>query len=438
VDGVHLDVEPYLLAEWEQDKEPLKEQYVELMKKIRGLIDSYQQPNFQLGIAIPIFYDREGDFERQVLQHVDYVGLMDYYDSAVDIIEKAAHHVKLAGELGKEMVIGVETQDLVQMAQGKRRNTFHEEGWEDMETQMDKVIGAFKNENGFGGVAIHAYESYRLLQRGRNVPTRDRPEKIYEIPSTRRTEELMMDGNLEEWRKLTPAAFDKKTNVVYGAGAWKGPQDLSYKMWSQWDEDAIYLAFELADDAVVQERAKGDMWEGDHVELWLDADLLGDYNEAMNSADDFQFGLSPGNFGKLPPEIFIWVPAVSPGSEKRAKIGAQKLEKGYTLEIRIPLALLLEGIQRRVGVEPRGAPKTTQQAAMEKANGVAEEVFQSKKLAPGFEMGIMVDASDCDSPNQPQKVLVSSSKDRTWGDPTTFGILKLNEKEAPKKAPHEK
>ncbi len=424
VDGVHLDVEPYLLAEWEQNREVLKPQYIELLRKCRQLIDASKLPGFRLGVAIPIFYSREGDFEPQILAQVDYVALMDYYDAAVDLIEKATPHIKMAADAGKQLVLGVETQDLVQMAQGKRRNTFYEEGWEDMEAQLAQVRQAFGGRPGFGGLAIHCYESYRLLQRGRNVPTRDRPPNPYRIPSVKRTEEISLDGALEEWQKLTPLVVDKKANVVYGAGAWKGPQDLSVKIWSQWDEEAVYFAFDVRDNVVVQERRRGDMWEGDHVELWLDTDLYGDYNEAMNSADDFQIGLSPGNFQDIPPEAFIWVPSVAPAAAAKIKVGARKTETGYALEVRIPASVLFETLQQRVGVEPTEATRV-HNAAMERANGLQTQVLTDHRLRPGFLMGVMVDASDCDDPRQPQKCLLSTSKDRVWGDPTTFGLLEL-------------
>ena len=70
-----------------------------------------------------------------------------------------------------------------------------------------------------------------------------------------------------------------------------------------WDAGNLYLAFDITDDVLVQEKTGGDMWEGDHVEFWLDADLLGDYTEMVNSGDDFQFGFSPGNFRNLKPEV---------------------------------------------------------------------------------------------------------------------------------------
>ncbi len=89
LDGIHLDVEPYLLGEWAEEKESLKTQYVALLKKCRQLVDSFDLEDFEMGVAIPVFFDREGDFERQILEQLDYVALMDYYDTASDVIEHA-------------------------------------------------------------------------------------------------------------------------------------------------------------------------------------------------------------------------------------------------------------------------------------------------------------------------------------------------------------
>jgi len=295
LDGVSLDVEPYLTTEWNEDREGIKAAYLELLRKCRKLVDSYDQ-DFKMGAAIPLLYQGEGDeFERAVLEPLDYVALMDYYDSAKAIISNGQYHVDMAGKMGKKVLIGVETQDLVRMNQGKRRNTFIEEGWEDMENQLVEVHQAFENNPGYGGVALHCFYSYKLMQRGRNVPKRDRPpeDEIYGLKSHSRSAPIQIDGDLSEWDRGDHFSVHKKANVVFGAGAWADPLDLSYQVNSQWDEHNLYFAFEVTDNKVVQEKRGADMWEGDHMEVWLDVLLEEDYFEAVNSFDDFQIGLSP-------------------------------------------------------------------------------------------------------------------------------------------------
>lgn len=416
IDGVSLDVEPYLTARWETaERENLKQEFVELVTALRKLTDSKsskaqderrvegQSRPFQLGLAVPLFYEREPQFEEALVKQLDTVALMDYYDTGRDIVERARFHVELANRLGKKIVVGVETQDLVQMGQGKRRNTFHEEGWEEMERELAQVVEAFKSDPSFAGVAIHAYDSYRLLPKGRNVPTRERSGKIPMLTASRATRPITIDGNLDDWSGAAWTWLHQKQQVVYGQGAWAGPHDESCKLAFQWEPDALLAAVDVTDNVVVQQSKGTDMWEGDHVELWLDVDLYGDYNEAVNSSDDLQLGLSPGNFKEIKPEVTIWVPSVDPKSLAQVQIAAVKKEYGYTLEVRIPTSFLFQTLGKQQ----------------------VSKILSSGQLQKGFRLGVMLDCSDTDEPQRPQKSMLSTSPERQWGDPTTFNILEL-------------
>lgn len=452
MDGVHMDIEPYLTSEWETgDRERLKSEFLELLKQCRELIDSKAGARinpgtgegrpwavgptadkpFVMGLAIPLFYNREPEMEERILSLVDYAALMDYYDSARDIIEQGRIHLELAGRAGVQMVIGVETQDLIEMNQGKRRNTFVEEGWEEMERELAKVAEAFAGRPGFDGLAIHCYHSYRLLQRGRNVPTRERSNKIPPITAPRAAVRTAVDGSLSEWADAEWMVMDRKDQVVYGAGAWDWGQDLSFRAAVRWEPGALLIALDVTDDAHMQEKRGADMWEGDHVELWVDADLEGDYFEATNSDDDFQIGLSPGNFKDRPPEVHVWVPSVDPASVQQVTLAARpkpfdeqrKRGSGYTMEIRLPTSFLFQNVVNRAGVEPGPKPGATRVPAEQLA--LQQGVLSSGEIKPGFRMGLMIDGSDCDAAHQPQKCMLSSSSERQWGDPTTFNVLEL-------------
>ena len=43
-------------------------------------------------------------------------------------------------------------------------------------------------------------------------------------------------------------------------------------------------------------------------------------------------------------------------------------------------------------------------------------------------LGFSIDGSDCDDPNASQKMLITTSLERIWGDPTTFNVIKLIKK----------
>ncbi|MCM8782416.1 MAG: hypothetical protein NC828_05135, partial [Candidatus Omnitrophica bacterium] len=419
IDGVSLDVEPYLTAEWERDRERIKKDYLDLLRKCRELIDSYNQ-EFRLGVAIPFFYDKEdeGRFERAILDYVDYLALMDYYDTAKEIIDHARFHIDLAKEAHRLVSIGVETQDLVEMRQGKRRNTFIEEGWEEMERQLERVRQEFNSEPSFEGFAIHCCYSYKLMTRGRNVPTKERKDN-YIIKSKERTNAIKIDGKLDEWDTSSPYEIAEKKYVVYGGGAWGGLQDTSYKFYTAWDKNAFYVAIDINDDKFVQEKTGSDMWEGDHAEVWFDVDYYGDMTEALNSDDDFQIGLSPGNFSDLREEVHIWTPVLPEELKYKEliEIASFKTQNGYIIEARIPKEVLFyKGEEVRVGVEPK--LKESQQIFKLPSQTILS-------LHKGFKMGIMIDVGDTDDPANPTKLLMSTSVDRVWGDPTTFGVVEL-------------
>jgi hypothetical protein len=214
---------------------------------------------------------------------------------------------------------------------------------------------------------------------------------------------------------MASGTLNSRPQAVFGREQWGGPPDVSMEVFTAWDEAALYVLFRVTDDVVWQERQGDDLWAGDHIEMWLDVDLEGDYTEAVNSQDDIQFGFSPGNFGALPPEVHVWTPAIERTELAAVQVAARKTDAGYTLEVAIPWGDLLRWGTR---------PEWTGQAA-----GWGPYLLAPVRppLVPkaGFAMGISVELSDTDDPAAPQKCMLSLSLDRAWGDPTTFGVLEL-------------
>ena len=71
---------------------------------------------------------------------------------------------------------------------------------------------------------------------------------------------------------------------------------------------------------------------------------------------------------------------------------------------------------RRAGIQPAGPEGLVGRPLSEN---------QTPKFKKDARLGISIDPSDCDDTAAPQKVLMSSSTNRAWGDPTTFGMLEL-------------
>lgn len=420
-DGISLDVEPYLTSEWQSDRDSIKKQYIELLKKCSALIESYDDEHFHWGAAVPVGYREEearDGFVTKILEQVDYLALMNYYDKTSKMISGAKEFIEWCANHGARIWLGVETQDLISMKQGNAGNTFWDDGWVRMEQVLAAVHEHYKDAPGYGGIAMHCYYSYRITPRDRVVPLTERPypddSDAYEMVSLPAPDKMKINGDLEEWRLDKPFTVRGGNHVVYGKGNWEGDEDLSATAYSMYDEEHLYFAFDITDNAVFQDATGEAMWKGDHIELWIDADLLGDYYEAVTSDDDFQFGLSPGNFDDVRPEVFVFTPTMGEDYHDEVKIGAQKSDKGYRIEIAIPKAFMLKDINARIAAAGGTDDKSKAQLI---------------EIGPGKRVGLCIDPSDCDSDAQPQKCLMSSSVNRAWGNPTTFGFLRLAEED---------
>jgi hypothetical protein len=128
------------------------------------------------------------------------------------------------------------------------------------------------------------------------------------------------------------------------------------------------------------------------VELQLDTDLLGDFDDNL-SPDDFQIALSPGNFANLPPSAVI----IRGGNSAQGpsihniRLVAVQTTTGYEMEVAIPWQDL------------------------------------DAITSPNLEIGMALSAIDNDIRGTAiQEVMMSNAPNRTWTDPTSWGTLTLD------------
>jgi uncharacterized protein (TIGR01370 family) len=207
------------------------------------------------------------------------------------------------------------------------------------------------------------------------------------------------DADLSEWQTLTPtASIDQAANVGFVEKpelAWTGPGDLSAQAWLRWDDENLYLAMDVTDDALVQRLWGEGIWKGDHVELWLDTQLQADFDEDVAGDDDFQLGFSPGSAdGTVAPGIAIWQPALLRADyEAKIQYASQLNNHGYQFEAAIPWELL-----------------------------------NADRPRAGLAYGITIEPSDTDTPKRAaQELMMSTSPESPshWGNPTLRNNLIL-------------
>ncbi len=201
---------------------------------------------------------------------------------------------------------------------------------------------------------------------------------------------LNIDGDLSDWAGASPGPF-QAPYVTYRKRQWGGPDDLSAQFNFAWDTDNFYIAAIVTDNLHVQfAKTRGyDLYKGDDLEIWFDTDLAGDFASREGNGDDFQLGLSPGDFAGLGPEAVFWNPDRSADRNKLVRVAAMPRSNGYVLEAAVPWAAL-------GGFRPQ----------------------------PGQAIGFVASAGDNDQASAPvQELMVSTAPTLQYKQPFTFGNL---------------
>ncbi|MCX5715585.1 MAG: hypothetical protein NTV07_01745 [Candidatus Omnitrophica bacterium] len=172
-DGIENDTEVYLLGKpWEQNKEQILKEYLDLNRKIMDLI-KIEESEIAYGCDIPFWYDDDPSMtvnwngqskppSLHILDTVNTVNIMDYRNFAEGpngSIALAKNEIEYAAAVGKKVFIGQETTENLY----PEYITFAGMSESNMELQLGKLVEAYADLPSFGGIAIHHYGSYRKL-----------------------------------------------------------------------------------------------------------------------------------------------------------------------------------------------------------------------------------------------------------------------------------
>ncbi len=198
-----------------------------------------------------------------------------------------------------------------------------------------------------------------------------------------------IDAQGNDWPAVLPNSID---HLVFQAANFNGPFDQSGHFAMGWDSHSLYFYVVVVDDTHVQTQHGELLFQGDSLELQLDADLGGDFDATKIDADDFQLGLSPGE-NRAAPEAFLWNPAarkgVPAGITMASRAGSDA--GGFVFETAIPWAFF--------GVTPTA----------------------------GRHFGIALNSSDDDALGTAiQQSLTSSVATRKLLDPTSWGTVQID------------
>ena len=203
---------------------------------------------------------------------------------------------------------------------------------------------------------------------------------------------IKVDGNLDDWTGQPTFTLNDASQLAYklSMNSWAGPKDLSGQVWAGWTPDGLYFAIKVVDDIHVQQSADENLWHGDYVEWQFDTQLQQDWDKKSMSNDDYQIGVSAGDFASVNPAAYAWFNGSNAPGPIKIQQAQLQTPDGYILEVFYP-----------------------------------KEVFKGLTLADKSVFGMNVSLSDADDPNIGQKAMLSTSSTRTYADPTTFGEITL-------------
>ncbi|QKS69810.1 amidase [Paenalkalicoccus suaedae] len=163
--GVHLDVEPYIHPHWVSKQREIITNYQKLLLDAKALAKQIDLP---LEADIPFWFDEinyrttygRGNLAEWVIANTDGATIMAYRDTAALIYAFSKQELDYATKYGKKLSIGVET---MWSAEGNQVS-FSEEGEAYMHGELQKVREQAVTSPGFGGFAIHHFDSWRNMK----------------------------------------------------------------------------------------------------------------------------------------------------------------------------------------------------------------------------------------------------------------------------------
>ena len=157
---------------------------------------------------------------------------------------------------------------------------------------------------------------------------------------------ITVDGKLDDWNDVpNTVVLNKKEQVTYNRSkAWTGPADLSGTIRLAW-RTGFYIAAEVTDDVVGQPYAGRGIYNGDHINLWVDFQPALEPDRILFGEGQYHIAISPGNFGgkvggdkPIRPEIVVYLPEGVPAGG--GEVVARRTASGYVIEAFVPFSHL--------------------------------------------------------------------------------------------------
>ena len=204
-------------------------------------------------------------------------------------------------------------------------------------------------------------------------------------------ENYTLSTNQSAWDAI-PATL--ATHIVNQQDTWDQSFDVSAAFKFAYDADNLYGYVTVEDDTFVQHLRVQEAYMGDSIEL--EVDTLGD-RAGSAQQDDYQYLISPGDFGDLAAGAFRFRgngSVVADDWGTQARVVSEQTAGGYVVAFQIPWF----------------------------------DLRMARNPAAGMVLGLSLSVNDNDSPGVgKQELMISHVEGRRWSMPNTWGRLTLGE-----------
>ncbi|MFC4596811.1 hypothetical protein [Cohnella hongkongensis] len=162
-DGIHVDIEPYLLEEWERDRDDAVRQWMENVEVLVGR--ARQDASLRISADLPFWIHKipashSESLGAWMIDRFDRVVLMNYRNFAIGnngIVDQALPMIKEGTRAGKPVIVGLETGP----TEEGEHVTFYGKGASSLHRQMRLSHLLLRWHAGYEGFSIHDYKHWR-------------------------------------------------------------------------------------------------------------------------------------------------------------------------------------------------------------------------------------------------------------------------------------
>jgi hypothetical protein len=164
--GIHLDVEPYVLPQWRNDPDTMLGLWKDMVSGFTQQVkaDSHLTAGADLPVWLNRFnvddgYGSKTTLSDWIMVNLDQVTLMAYIDNAKNIIKSVSNVLDEAEKHGTPVIIGVDALNNSEMG-----SSFYAKGRSQMQSELNTVVQNLASKSSFAGYAVHDYESWSKLK----------------------------------------------------------------------------------------------------------------------------------------------------------------------------------------------------------------------------------------------------------------------------------